>query len=175
LLSGLQSIGGTVTLHYLWTEEGIGGILYLPKPESREGLVRLANSTLGSLLRKIDSAWPRPFAGGLWVEHRFGSRIASVMGRRLVSNHTDWRHRLQKLMRIVDRSQAQFGGDTLRSETSERWRVLCERAIVERNPDRFLATIQELLQELEHKEERRRKATGLEMPQVKRLTSGLVQ
>ena len=44
---------------------------------------------------------------------------------------------------------SQFGGDTLRGETKERWRELCERAIVERDPDRFVDIIQELLQVLE--------------------------
>jgi hypothetical protein len=54
---------------------------------------------------------------------------------------------------------AHFGGETLRGETKERWRELCERDIVEQDPDRFIATIQELLQVLE--EERRRKASRL--------------
>jgi hypothetical protein len=42
---------------------------------------------------------------------------------------------------------------TLRDETKERWRELCERAIVEQDPDRFLTTIEELLQVLEEREE----------------------
>ena len=42
---------------------------------------------------------------------------------------------------------------TLRGETKERWRELCERAVVEQDPDRFLTTIQELLQELEESEQ----------------------
>jgi hypothetical protein len=52
----------------------------------------------------------------------------------------------------------------LRGETKERWRELCERVVVEQDPARFLATIQELLQVLEEKEERRHNATGLGMP-----------
>jgi hypothetical protein len=52
----------------------------------------------------------------------------------------------------------QFGGETLRGETKERWRELCERAVIEQDPNRFVATIQELIQELEEKEERRRAA-----------------
>jgi hypothetical protein len=49
----------------------------------------------------------------------------------------------------------------LPGETKERWRELCERVLLEEDPDRFLATIQELIQVLENNEERRRKATGL--------------
>jgi hypothetical protein len=41
----------------------------------------------------------------------------------------------------------------LRGETKERWRELCERAVVEQDPDRFLTTIQELLQVLEEREQ----------------------
>jgi hypothetical protein len=41
---------------------------------------------------------------------------------------------------------------TLRGETKERWRELCERAVVEQDSDRFLATIQELLQVLEERD-----------------------
>jgi hypothetical protein len=37
----------------------------------------------------------------------------------------------------------------LRGEIKERWRELCERAVVERDPEKFLTTIQELLQVLE--------------------------
>jgi hypothetical protein len=46
----------------------------------------------------------------------------------------------------------EFGGDTLRGETKERWRELCERVVSEQDPDRFEATIQELLQVLEGRE-----------------------
>ena len=52
----------------------------------------------------------------------------------------------------------------LRGETKECWRELCERAVDEQDPDRFVATIQELLQVLEDREERRRKATVLRGP-----------
>jgi hypothetical protein len=41
----------------------------------------------------------------------------------------------------------------LPGETKERWRELCERVVVEQDPDRFLTTIQELLQVLEEREE----------------------
>lgn len=41
----------------------------------------------------------------------------------------------------------------LRGETKERWRELCERAVFEQDPDTFEATIQELLQVLEEREE----------------------
>lgn len=52
----------------------------------------------------------------------------------------------------------------LRGETKERWRELCERAVDEQDPDRFVATIQELLQVLEDREERRRNATMSPVP-----------
>ena len=44
----------------------------------------------------------------------------------------------------------------MRGETKERWRELCERAVVEQDPERFLATIQELLEALERNEEKER-------------------
>ena len=59
---------------------------------------------------------------------------------------------------------SEFGGDTLRGETKERWRELCEQVVFEQDPDRFVATIQELIQVLDDNEERRRKATGLRVP-----------
>jgi hypothetical protein len=65
---------------------------------------------------------------------------------------------------MAERSHYYFGGDTLQGETKERWRELCEEALVEKDPDRFVATIQELLQVLEDREERRRNATGLRTP-----------
>ena len=42
---------------------------------------------------------------------------------------------------------------TLRGETKERWRELCERIVVEQDPDKLLTTIEELLQVLEEREE----------------------
>jgi hypothetical protein len=44
----------------------------------------------------------------------------------------------------------------LRGETEERWRQLCERAVIEQDPERFVSLIQELLQELEDEEQERR-------------------
>ena len=41
----------------------------------------------------------------------------------------------------------------MRGEAKERWRELCERAVVEQDPDRFLTTIQQLLQVLEEREQ----------------------
>lgn len=52
----------------------------------------------------------------------------------------------------------------LRGETKERWRELCEQAILEQDPDKFLATIEELLEVLEDREERRRNMTRLRIP-----------
>ena len=43
----------------------------------------------------------------------------------------------------------------MRGDTKERWRELCEGAVVEQDPERFVATIQELLQALEQKKEAR--------------------
>lgn len=51
----------------------------------------------------------------------------------------------------------------MRGETKERWRELCERAVIEQDPNKFVATIQELLQVLEDRE-RRRKALESPMP-----------
>jgi hypothetical protein len=58
----------------------------------------------------------------------------------------------------------QFGGDTLRDQTKERWRELCERVLVEQDPQRFEATIRELLQVLEEHEKQRRNAVPLRTP-----------
>jgi hypothetical protein len=44
---------------------------------------------------------------------------------------------------------------------TKNWRELCERAMTERDPDRFIATIQELIRVLEDQEERRRNSRGL--------------
>jgi hypothetical protein len=52
----------------------------------------------------------------------------------------------------------------VRCEAKERWRELCERAVVEQDSERFVATIQELLQVLEDNDERRRNQTALRMP-----------
>ncbi len=41
----------------------------------------------------------------------------------------------------------------MRGETKERWRELCERVVVEHDPGRFEATIQELLRVLEGREQ----------------------
>ena len=37
-------------------------------------------------------------------------------------------------------------------EAKERWKMLCERAVEEQDPLKFVATIEELIQELEAKE-----------------------
>jgi hypothetical protein len=52
----------------------------------------------------------------------------------------------------------------LRGKTKERWKEICERAVDEQDPDRFVATIQELLQELEDDEKQRPNSTGLQEP-----------
>ena len=41
----------------------------------------------------------------------------------------------------------------MQHETKERWRELCERVVVEEDPNRSLAAIQELLEVLEDNEE----------------------
>jgi hypothetical protein len=61
------------------------------------------------------------------------------------------------------KGRAQFGGGTLRGETKECWKELCERVVVEQDPDRFVATIQELLQVLEDRHERRHNVTVSEV------------
>jgi hypothetical protein len=52
----------------------------------------------------------------------------------------------------------------LRGETKEHWRELCERAVVEHDPDKFVATVQELIEVLENDEVQRRTITGLRVP-----------
>jgi hypothetical protein len=39
-------------------------------------------------------------------------------------------------------------------EAKERWRTLCERAVNEQDDEKFLATIEELIQELEAKDQK---------------------
>ena len=53
----------------------------------------------------------------------------------------------------------------MREETKERWRELCERASVEQDPEKFAATIQELLEALEDRERRKSGVTVVRMPQ----------
>ena len=59
----------------------------------------------------------------------------------------------------------------MRGEAKERWKELCERAAVEQDPERFVATIQELLQALEDREERRRNVTVVRVPLDKKLVT----
>lgn len=49
-------------------------------------------------------------------------------------------------------------------EPKERWRELCERAVVEQDPERFLTTIQELLQVLEEREEMAAQRARIRIP-----------
>jgi hypothetical protein len=79
--------------------------------------------------------------------------------------------RKRRSVRMSETADAQFGGDTLRGETKERWKELCERAAVEQDPERFVATIQELLQALEDREERRRNVRVLRVPLDKKLVT----
>jgi hypothetical protein len=60
----------------------------------------------------------------------------------------------------------QFRGDILRGKTKERWRELCERAVVEQDPDRFVATIQELLQVLEEREDAAAQRARVRLPRI---------
>jgi hypothetical protein len=48
----------------------------------------------------------------------------------------------------------------LPGETKERWKELCMRAIVEQDPNKFAATIQELIQALDESERARGSANG---------------
>jgi hypothetical protein len=45
----------------------------------------------------------------------------------------------------------------LGEETKERWKVLCERVVNEQDPERFVTTIEELIQELENLENKEEK------------------
>ena len=56
----------------------------------------------------------------------------------------------------------------MQRETKERWRELCERIVREQDPERFDATILELLKELEQDDQRRRNAM-LRVPLVESL------
>ena len=58
----------------------------------------------------------------------------------------------------------------MQRETKERWRELCERIVREQDPERFEATILELLKELEQDDRRRRNAM-LRVPLVENLAS----
>ena len=58
----------------------------------------------------------------------------------------------------------------MQCETKERWRELCERIVREQDPERFEATILELLKELEQDDRRRRNAM-LRVPLVENLAS----
>lgn len=102
---------------------------------------------------------------------RFGGTIASLHYVLFDFYQAGVRNRLS--IPVLDGQFRENGGakilptlevTPLRGETKERWRELCERAVVEQDPDKFLATIQELLRLLEHREERRRSPAGLRMP-----------
>ena len=43
----------------------------------------------------------------------------------------------------------EFGGEPLRAEFNERCRELCDLAVAEQDPEKFIARIQELIQLLE--------------------------
>jgi hypothetical protein len=55
----------------------------------------------------------------------------------------------------------------LGEETKERWKVLCERVVNEQDPEKFVTTIEELIQELESlesKEEKFKRAAAPHAP-----------
>jgi hypothetical protein len=98
---------------------------------------------------------------------RFGGAIASHIGSFFLSSikRPGGARLLTPFVRIVEpKPRVYLEVTPLRGETKERWRELCERAVVEEDPDRFLAIIRELIQVLEDNEERRRNATGLRAP-----------
>jgi hypothetical protein len=106
-----------------------------------------------------------PVAGRVRTGKRFGGTIAFLHYVLLLPLSAARRYRLVIPLREKWRSETHNLEVTpLRGEIKERWRELCERAAVEQDPDRFLATIQELLRVLEDREERRRSPAGLRMP-----------
>jgi hypothetical protein len=96
--------------------------------------------------------------GRVRVGRRFGGRIA-FLHYILVSSQAAGRYRWLILVgeKWCSEAPTYFGGDPLRGETKERWRELCEEAVVEQDPGNFLVAIQELLQVLEDREQWRRK------------------
>ena len=91
-----------------------------------------------------------------WVGKSFGVTIASTVGIfTVVYRAAGHRNRVPTL------EVTHLRGKTT---TKEHWREICERAVVEQDPDRFIATIQELIQALEDDEERRSGATRLRVP-----------
>jgi hypothetical protein len=50
-------------------------------------------------------------------------------------------------------------------EAKERWRALCERAVNEKDPDKFVAVIEDLIQELESLEQEMKRRDGLQRSQ----------
>jgi hypothetical protein len=66
-----------------------------------------------------------------------------------------------RFLRIVNRSRMPGLEVTPLLGETKNWRELCAQAVVEQDPDRFIATVQELIRVLEDDEERRRRAMGL--------------
>jgi hypothetical protein len=57
-----------------------------------------------------------------------------------------------------------FGGGVTVGEAKERWRILCEQAVGEQDPEKFVARVEELIQELEAKEREMKGAARLRPP-----------
>ena len=85
----------------------------------------------------------------LWVGKRFGVTIASSNGASS-----------DLLLLRVSGPKAKVGGATLPGETKEHWKELCMRAIVEQDPNKFAATIQELIRALDEDENERARGQG---------------
>ena len=102
----------------------------------------------------------------LVLKKHFGGTIASVLASVfIVSYRTSGGRITDTSLRIVNRNKRSLEV-TVRGETEnkERWREICERVVVEQDPDRFTATVQELLEALEDHQDRRRNPTALRMP-----------
>ena len=57
----------------------------------------------------------------------------------------------------------------MRGEAKERWRELCERVVSEQDPERFEATLQELLEVLEEREKMAAPRDKVRVPPVGKL------
>ena len=57
----------------------------------------------------------------------------------------------------------------MRGKSKERWRELCERVVSEQDPERFEATLQELLEELEEREKKAAPRDKVRVPPIGKL------
>jgi hypothetical protein len=143
----------------LYTTYGLGreriqGTLYAGAQNgTRAGL---GEQTLPYGLAHTNSNGPSqiPGAARLLGRQSFGGTIASLPASVFFLYESGRGALPTTVIRIVNRRElSSLEVTPLRDETKERWRELCERVISEQDPDRFEATIRELLKVLEGREE----------------------